>query len=386
LTRHGCGEDPVRSDADDLWDSMAVAHDVRWDLALPRRDETVAYMSEVRDRVIRRLREASATASGDEERLGYLVRYCVHHEDMHAEAFTYTRQTLGYPAPPLTVAPPGEPPEGDDAAGDVRIPGGRYRLGADPGSAGFVFDNEKWAHEVEVEPFRIARAPVTRAEFARFVEDGGYRRRELWSDEGWAWREEAGADRPLHWRRGPDGGWRRRDFHRDVSLEPHRPMLHVNWHEARAWCRWAGRRLPTEAEWELAAAGEPGPDGGLADWKRRYPWGREPPGPERVNMDWRRMGTVEVGALPEGDSAFGCRQMLGNVWEWTADPFEPYPGFEPDMYREYSEPWFHTRKVLRGGAWPTRSRLVRNTLRSYYTPDRRDVWSGFRTCAPRDDG
>lgn len=380
VLRHGLGEEPIRGDADELWDSIAIPHDDRWDLPLPERDETVDYMRRVRDRVVRQLRDGNP---GDE--LLYLVRYSVHHEDMHAEAYTYTRQTLGYPPPHLFRVPDPAPEEGGPLEGDVDVPGGTFRLGAGPDD-GFVFDNEKWAHEVEIEPFRIARAPVTQGEFARFVDDGGYERRELWTDEGWAWSEEAGADRPLHWRRGPEGGWLRRDFHVEVPLEPHRPMLHVNWHEARAWCRWAGRRLPTEAEWELAAAGEPGEGGVLADRKRTYPWGEKPPSPDRVNMDWRRMGAVDVGALPGSDSAFGCRQMLGNTWEWTADAFGPYPGFEPDMYEEYSEPWFHTRKVLRGGAWPTRSRMVRNTLRSYYTPDRRDVWAGFRTCAPRGDG
>lgn len=379
VLRHALGEDPIREDADDLWDSIAIPHDDRWDLPLPDRDETVDYMRRVRDRVVRALR-----AGGADGELLYLVRYTVHHEDMHTEAYTYTRQTLAYPPPLLPGVPGFPPPGGGPLEGDARVPGGTVRLGAEPGD-GFVFDNEKWAHEVEVEPFSIARAPVTQAEFARFVEDGGYRRRGLWSEEGWAWREEAGADRPLHWRRGPDGGWRRRDFDVLLPLEPHRPMLHVNWWEARAWCRWAGRRLPTEAEWELAAAGAPAGDGGLAAGKRTYPWGEEPPDPGRVNMDWRRMGTVDVGALPAGDSAFGCRQMLGNTWEWTADAFEPYPGFEPDMYEEYSRPWFHTHKALRGGAWPTRSRLVRNTLRSYYTPDRRDVWAGFRTCAAGGD-
>ncbi len=375
VLREGLGASPIRPDADDLWDSIAIPHDDRWDLSLPERDETVAYMMDVRDRVVEALGRRP-----DDDRLRYLARYSVHHEDMHAEAYTYARQTLAYPRPALSAVP-SRPEEGGPHPGDVEVPGGRYRLGAEPGS-GFVFDNEKWAHEVELEPFRIARAPVTAGEFAAFVEDGGYRRRELWTDEGWAWREAAGAERPIYWRRGDDG-WEARRFDRWQPLSPHRPAIHVNWHEARAWCRWAGRRLPTEAEWEAAAAGVPDGDGGRGDARRTYPWGEEPPSPERLNADWRAMDVVDVGALPAGDSACGCRQMLGNVWEWTADPFEPYPGFEPDMYREYSQPWFGDHKVLRGGAWTTRSRMLRNTVRSFYTPDRRDVWAGFRTCPAR---
>src|SRR5262249_43013236 len=159
---------------------------------------------------------------------------------------------------------------------------------------------------------------------------------------------------------------------------------HVNWYEAEAYCRLAKRRLPTEAEWEMAASGEPTADGrGVAEHKRRYPWGDEPPTPERANLDWRGGGCVSVNALPAGGSAFGVRQMIGNVWEWTATDFGPYQGFEPGPYKEYSAPWFGDHKVLRGGCWATRSRLVRNAYRNFYKPDRRDVWAGFRTCGLR---
>ncbi len=150
----------------------------------------------------------------------------------------------------------------------------------------------------------------------------------------------------------------------------------MSWYEAQAWCAWAGRRLPTEAEWEMAAASD-----GTGDGKRRYPWGEATPEPARANLEGVARGLLDVAALPDGDSAAGCRQMLGNVWEWTASDFHPYPGFVPDAYRDYSEPWFGTHKVLRGGTWVTRARLLRNTWRNFYTPDRRDVWAGFRTCA-----
>src|SRR5262249_32224355 len=236
---------------------------------------------------------------------------------------------------------------------------------------GFVFDNEKWAHPVEIAPFGIARAPVTQAEFARFVDDHGYERRELWSKEGWAWRARKEAEHPIHWRRSADG-WERRAFDQCVPLEPNWPMIHVNWYEATAWCRWAGRRLPTEAEWELAAS---------SSEKRCYPWGDEAPTGERANLDARSLECVDVGAFPASDSAFGCRQMLGNVWEWTADAFLPYPGFVVDPYKEYSEPWFGDHKVLRGGSWATPGRLLRNTWRNFYLPHRADPWAGFRTCA-----
>ena len=375
VLRDVCGEPPIRPDGDALYDSSAVAHDTRWDLPLPSRAETLAYMRTVRDRVVDKLQHGAPS-----DLLLYHVIYSVFHEDMHTEAFTYTRQTLGYAPPRLAVEPPPRT-AGGPCPGDAEIPGGTLMLGGAPEDP-FVFDNEKWAHPVEVTPFRMARAAVTQAEFAAFADEGGYRERRFWSDEGWKWRESEAAEHPVYWRPAGSGRWERRHFDRWAALEPHLPVIHVNWFEADAYCRWAGRRLPTEAEWEAAAATEPAPGGrGFAVRKRRYPWGNDTPGPRRVDMDWGVMGCVDVGALPDGDSAYGCRQMMGNVWEWTGTTFEAYPGFTPDPYKEYSEPWFGSRKVLRGGAWATRSRLIRTTWRNYFTPDRRDVFAGFRTCA-----
>jgi iron(II)-dependent oxidoreductase len=372
VLRHAAGQAPIRADGDALYDSAAVPHDTRWDLPLPGPEETRRYLDEVRDRVLDWLERQDARGPAT-----YFALLTVFHEDMHAEAFTYTRQTLGYPPPRISQTGPRLGEGAGPLPGDVAVPGGTFALGAGPDEP-FVFDNEKWAHPVEMGPFAIARAPVTQAEFVAFVEDSGYRREPLWDPAGWRWREQAGAEHPVYWRRVSGGRWLRRDFDRWVALEPHRPVLHVNWYEADAYCRWAGRRLPSEAEWEVAAAAEP--DGGGR--KRRFPWGEEPPNPLRANLDGRAAGCVDVAGLPDGDSAFGCRQMIGNVWEWTAGDFLPYPGFVADPYKEYSEPWFGTHKVLRGGCWATRGRLLRNTWRNFYRPDRRDVWAGFRTCAP----
>lgn len=369
-------QEPIRKDGDALYDSAAIPHDTRWNLPLPSREETLSYMREVRDRVLEGLRRPEP-----EDQEIYFVLLSVFHEDMHTEAFTYTRQTLGYPPPRVSPAPGRAPAgRGGSLPGDADIPGGTFLLGATPEEP-FVFDNEKWAHPVEVKPFALARAPVTQAEFAEFVGDAGYRRRELWSEDGWRWREGGSAGHPVYWQRVSDGGWLRRQFDTWVPLEPDRPVIHVNWYEAEAYCRWAGRRLPTEAEWEVAAAAEAGQESrGLSPRKRRFPWGDDPPRPERANLDWQAMGCLDVGFLPAGDSPFGCRQMIGNVWEWTSSDFHPYPGFVADPYKEYSAPWFGTRKVLRGGCWATRSRLLRSTWRNFYSPDRRDVWAGFRTC------
>jgi iron(II)-dependent oxidoreductase len=377
VLRHAGKQKPIRDDGDALYDSAAVHHDTRWNLPLPSREETLSYMHEVRDRVLERIEQREPSAEEV-----YFICLSVFHEDMHTEAFTYTRQTLGYPPPRLSIAS-GQTQAGGPLSGDVEIPGGTFLLGATPEES-FVFDNEKWAHPVEVKPFAIARAPVTQVEFAAFVDDGGYHRQELWSESGWQWQQTVSAEHPVYWQRESSGHWLRRHFNTWVRLEPHRPIIHVNWHEAEAYCRWAGRRLPTEAEWEVAAAVEPDANSRiLSSHKRRFPWGEEPPAPERANLDWRGMGCVDVGAFPESDSAFGCRQMIGNVWEWTSSDFLPYPGFVKDPYKEYSEPWFGDHKVLRGGCWTTRSRLLRNTWRNFYKPDRRDVWAGFRTCAQK---
>lgn len=365
--------------AEHLYDSFKVDHDDRWDLPLPPREETLAYMRRVFERVVDRL--GSHEPNAEET---YLYLLSVLHEDMHGEAFTYMRQTLEYPEPHLSIAQAKSAPGeicGGPLPGEVEIPGGTFQLGATPDSP-FVWDNEKWAHPVEVPPFKIARAPVTHEEFAGFVEDRGYLRRELWSHQGWAWRVKIGAQNPVYWARGGKG-WLCRHFDKLIPLEEHTPVIHVNWYEAQAYCNWAGRRLPTEAEWEMAASAEPSPNRkGIMQRKRRYPWGDEPPSPDRANLDSRFLGCVEVGAFPAGDSAFGCRQMIGNVWEWTASAFYPFPGYIVDSpYKEYSAPWFGYRKVLKGGAWATRSRLACNTYRNFFQPYRRDIFAGFRTCA-----
>lgn len=365
--------------AENLYDSFKVDHDDRWGLPLPSREETLAYMRRVLESVARQLE-----SHDPDSRERYLYLLSILHEDMHGEAFTYMRQTLEYPQPQIGIACDRSGLErigSGPLRGDVEIPGGAFELGATR-DAPFVFDNEKWAHPVEVHSFRMARAPVTNAEFAEFVEDRGYLRRELWSHQGWVWREKTGAQHPSCWVR-TGTGWMRRHFDRLVPAEPHAPVGHVNWYEAEAYCNWAGRRLPTEAEWELAASAEPAPNGrGITTRKRRYPWGGEPPSPERANLDSRFLGCVDVSAFASGDSAFGCRQMLGNVWEWTASAFYPFPGYVVDTpYQEYSAPWFGYRKVLKGGAWATRSRLANNTYRNFFQPYRSDIFAGFRTCA-----
>ena len=380
LLRHQRGYEPIKPaadlDPDKLYDSAKVHHDTRWDLPLPSKQTTIDYTQRILDRVCEEVlkKPARSDAAGYDD--NYFLHLSLLHEDMHNEAITYTRQTLGYGAPFLRQRDgemQGQRERETESLGDAFIPGGTFKLGSDADS-GFVFDNELNAHEVTVAPFAISRTATSNAEFLVFVEDDGYRRREFWCNDGWNWRECAKADHPAYWRQA-DGEWQQRVFEQWRKLEPTLPVAHVNWFEANAYCRWAGRRLPTEAEWELAASLDKRKD------KRNYPWGNEFPTAERANLDWQAGGFLPVDALPAGDSVFGVRQMIGNVWEWTATDFAPFNGFAPGPYKEYSAPWFGDHKVLRGGCWATRSRLIRSAYRNFYKPDRRDVWAGFRTCA-----
>ena len=356
--------DSLLAGADDLYDSAQVAHEKRWTLPLPTLAATRAYQARVLDRVIRRLEREPGNLA-----LRYFAWLATCHEDMHSEAFHYTRQTLGYTDPlPATAALPAD----GSAGGDVELPGGVFWLGARHDDR-FVFDNEKWAHEVRIAPLRIARTTVTNRDYLDFVEAGGYGRREWWDEEGWAWRRSHDAQAPRHWV-SQGNSWLERRFDATAKLRLDHPVIHVSWHEASAYCRFAGRRLPTEAEWEYAAAWDD-----RAGTARRFPWGDGAPTLDRANLEGGDLAAAA--AYSHGDSAAGCRQLIGNVWEWTASVFAPYPGFVVDPYREYSQPWFGTHKVLRGGSFATPVRLIRNTWRNFYTPDRNDVFAGFRTCA-----
>lgn len=327
--------------ADALFDSSAVPHATRWSLPYPPLADLLGYME-------RTLEETLAALARTPAEKRYFFALSLLHEDMHGEALLMTLQTLALPAPPVDAKDP--PASSPAEARDIAFPGGAFDLGTAPGTGDFVFDNEKWAHEVEVEPFAIADRTVTQGEFAAFVEDSG-------------------SPEPRYWRR--DGSkWLARRFDRWAPIDAHAPMVNVGLHEAQAYCRWAGRRLPTEAEWEYAAR-----NGGAAD---RYPWGQEPR--ELAGTDLRHWASF----TPSGDEAAsrrGMRQMIGGVWEWTASPFRPYPGFSPDPYVDYSQPWFETHSVLRGGCFATRSRLVHSRFRNFYVAERADAYAGFRTCA-----
>ena len=346
--------------ADALFDSSTVPHKTRWHLPLPAPRTIFGYMRSTGDAIL------DALARTPPERR-YFFALALLHEDMHGEALLMTLQTLGLPPPPIDA--PAPVVRAASAVHDIAFDGGEFRQGTERDAPAFTFDNEKWAHTRSVAPFRMASRPVTQGEFAAFVEDRGYGREALWTREGWGWVQQTAARAPVYWKREGEA-WQVRRFDQWTALERDAPLVNVSLHEAMAFCRWAGRRLPTETEWEYAAR-----NGGRDD---RFPWGDEER-PHLGSLDLRRRGPQFE--QEEGDAASGLSQLIGGVWEWTSSPFIPYPGFSADFYREYSEPWFESHYAMRGGSFATRSRLVHNRFRNFYLPERADVFAGFRTCA-----
>ncbi|HEU5170587.1 MAG TPA: ergothioneine biosynthesis protein EgtB [Gemmatimonadales bacterium] len=347
---------------------------VRGELRLPGLEEVRATMQEIRARVLARLEEADLESGNPLLRDGYVYRMVLQHEYQHVETILQTLQLKGgapYRPPMRREVPPGRTPAPPGAM--ARFPGGLVELGTD-NRAG-AYDNERPRHAVRLEPFWIDVTPVSNAAFLEFVESGGYQRRAYWSDEGWRWLEEAGVSAPKHWFR-EGGEWRTRTMDRVRQLDPQRPVCHVSWYEADAYARFAGKRLPTEAEWETAASWDPG-----TGTRRAYPWGNEPPTAALANLDQLAFEAAPAGAYERNRSPIGCYGMIGDVWEWTASDFTGYPGFTAFPYREYSEVFFGSEyKVLRGGSWATRPGAVRNTFRNWDYPIRRQIFSGFR-CA-----
>jgi gamma-glutamyl hercynylcysteine S-oxide synthase len=341
---------------------------------LPTRREMEDYLARVREGALRCLEQFDFGSQDPLLRGGYVFELVLEHELQHQETLAYLLQLLDpakktRPASSDTAAPGA--PRATQTPGEMAfIPEGTFLMGA--ARETFAYDNERPAHEVFIPPFKLARLPVTNAEFARFVEEGGYERREFWDAEGWAERESAGWTCPLYWRRGEGGAWGVRGLFEEGAIEPEHPVAGVSWYEAEAYARFAGKRLPTEAEWEKAASW----DGAR---KRRYAWGDAEPSDELCNFGLRRWGTTPAGQFPAGASFYGCLDMTGNVWEWTSDPFRGFPGFEPFPYPEYSETWFDgDHRVLKGGSWATSASVLRTSFRNFFRRPFRIAFAGLR--------
>ena len=341
-------------------------------LELPSAADTLALLARVRERVAERVRTIDWTTDDPLLRDGYVVRLVAQHEHQHNETMLQTlqlKQGAPYAAPRGWDVPAALPVARDM----VHVPAGEYSMGTD--DRVWAYDNERPRHRVWLPAFEIDRVPVTNGAYLEFMHDGGYERRELWSGAGWQWREQTRANAPGYWeRRGAHWSVRTMDRVQPVPLD--HPVCHVSWYEAEAFARWAGKRLPSEAEWEVAATWD-----AARGAARQAPWGAGPATPPVANVEQLAFGTAPVGAYPAGTSPSGCTGMVGDVWEWTASDFTGYPGFVAFPYREYSEVFFGSdSRVLRGGSWATRAAVARATFRNWDYPVRRQIFAGFR-CA-----
>lgn len=368
LVRDVGGREPVRADIDHLYDAFRHARADR--PALPLLDPVQArgYVGTVRDKVLDVLNSSPLRGNRLVDR-GFAFGMIAQHEQQHDETMLATHQLRAGVAV-LTAAPA---PAARVAVGDeVVIPAGEFTMGtsSDP----WALDNERPEYRVQLPGFAIDAAPVTNAQYLAFIDDGGYRRPELWSERGWAHRVEADLAAPQFWERDSDNRWWRRVFGTLSPVRPQQPVVHVCWFEAEAYANWAGKRLPTEAEWEKAARFDP-----ATGRSRRYPWGDAEPDETTANLGQRHLEPADVGAYPAGASPSGVHQLIGDVWEWTASGFEPYPGFAAFPYREYSEVFFGgDYRVLRGGSFGTDPVACRSTFRNWDHPIRRQIFSGFR--------
>ncbi|MBH0776083.1 ergothioneine biosynthesis protein EgtB [Nocardia bovistercoris] len=368
LVRDVGGREPVRADIDELYDAFKHARANRPALPLLDPNQARDYVGVVRDKVWdvldRSILRGSPLLDG-----GFAFGMIAQHEQQHDETMLATHQLRSGPA---VLTAPAPPASGTPVGGEVLIPAGEFTMGTstDP----WALDNERPAHPVRLPAFVIDATPVTNEQYAAFIADGGYHRRDLWSERGWAHRTESELTAPQFWESDPAGNWWRRIFGVMTPLRPHQPVVHVCWFEAEAYAAWAGKRLPSEAEWEKAARFDP-----TTGVSRRYPWGDAEPEADTANLGQRHLEPADVGAYPKGASPAGVHQLIGDVWEWTSSGFEAYPGFRPFPYPEYSDVFFGgDYRVLRGGSFGTDPVACRGTFRNWDHPIRRQIFAGFR--------
>jgi gamma-glutamyl hercynylcysteine S-oxide synthase len=371
LLREVGGRDPMHPEIDPLYDAFEHPRTERPTLPLLPPAEARYYAGEVRGRVLDLLEKA--TFSGAPLVTGgFAFGMIAQHEQQHDETMLITHQ-LRRGAPVLRAAePPPAPPDVLRLPAEVLVPGGPFTMGTS--GEPWALDNERPAHTVHVPAFYLDTTPVTNGAYQQFIAEGGYDDPRWWSEPGWDHRQRAGLFAPLYWRR-EGGGWVRSVFGVTEPVAPAEPVVHVAWYEAQAYAAWAGRRLPTEAEWEKAARFDPATGN-----SRRYPWGDADPSEAKANIGQRYLRPAPAGSYPDGAAPCGARQLIGDVWEWTGSDFLPYPGFAAWPYKEYSEVFFGDEyRVLRGASFAVGRVACRGTFRNWDYPVRRQIFAGFRT-------
>ncbi|HET9120155.1 MAG TPA: SUMF1/EgtB/PvdO family nonheme iron enzyme [Solirubrobacterales bacterium] len=344
LVRRIGGREPLRGDLGELYDAIEQPRKIRGELPILRADEVRPYMEGVRERALEVLGEIDLDPGDPLLADGFVYEMLLAHEYQHNETMLQLLQMVESYEP---VEVDGGPAAEHVSTGPVMVlvEGGSHEIGA--ADVGFAYDNERPRHRIELEPFLMDRTPVTNADYTNYL-------------------DETGAEPPMYWERDGEGGWVRTAMGRTEAVDPRLPVIHVSWKEADAFARWAGKRLPTESEWEAAAAGA---------------------SRDRANLDEFSFGPAPAGAYRDGASSSGAVQMLGDVWEWTSSDFTAYSGFEAFPYAEYSEVFFgDEHKVLRGGAWATRRDVVRTSFRNWDLPERRQIFAGIRCARDESEG
>lgn len=371
LLREAAGIEAMRPELDDIYDAFEHPRATRPTLPLLKPQEAGDYIGLVRRKVLDALDTLRLDPTRELLGSGFVFGMVLQHEHQHDETMLATHQLRrGNPVLPATDALPA--PAALITSAEVLVPAGPFTMGTSTDA--WALDNERPAHQVDLPAFWIDTVPVSNAAYRAFVETGGYDDERLWSPAGWRWRCESGKRSPAFWLREGDT-WMRRRFARVEPLPDDEPVQHVCFFEADAYARWAGRRLPTEAEWEKAASWDPD-----TRTKRRFPWGDEAPTDDLANLGQTRYHPAAAASFPAGAAPTGALQMVGDVWEWTSTEFTGYPGFRSFPYKEYSEVFFDDGyRVLRGGSWATDPLALRTTFRNWDHPIRRQIFSGFRT-------
>ena len=373
LLRNAAGRETGGAGFDEIYDAFGNPRSDRPSLPLLGPAEARAFCADVRARVLESLNAIELAEDDPLLADGFVYSFVAQHEHQHNETMAAALQLRDAPYP----CPPAPATARAVASGEVLIDGGSFVMGTN--NVG-TYDNERREFETDIPPFLIDVAPVTNGAYLEFIRAGGYDEQAAWSEPGWAHRQSAGLEHPLFWQREGDGSWSRRRFGMQESIGADEPVQHVSWSEADAFARWAGKRLPSEAEWEKAASWD-----AAAGVKRPYPWGNEWSA-SRANLERQQFQPAAVGSYPDGMSPAGCHQMIGDVWEWTSTDFAGYPHFEAFPYPEYSEAFFGTDyKVLRGGSWATHPTVARTTFRNWDYPIRRQIFAGFRCARSPDD-